>query len=124
MRPSNVHWKIALVLILLIGAGAWWGWQAYPGLFGQGAQLGEQDSQGVTPVDTLEQSFEATRQAIAERDAELERKIIAESTKVHWPAFDAALDAGDLSEAAGILALVRYLQPRSTGFSAKRAAFG
>lgn len=117
MRSSNIYWKIVLVFILLTGAGAWWGWQAYPEWFEQGALVKEQDPQEITSGDDFDQDFELTRLANAERKAEMDRRYNEEVMKQYWPAFDAALDVGDLSEAALILALVRYLHPELPGLA-------
>ena len=54
----------------------------------------------------------------AARQAELERQRIAQAIEAHWAAFEAALKAEDLSEAAGILAQVRALNPEEPELTA------
>ena len=54
----------------------------------------------------------------AARQAELERQRIAQAIEVYWAAFDAALEAEDLSETAGTLAQVRDLNPEEPGLIA------
>ena len=53
----------------------------------------------------------------AARQAELERQRIAQAIEAHWTAFEAALEAKDLSEAAGILSRIQGLDPETTGLS-------
>ena len=53
----------------------------------------------------------------AARQAELERQRIAQAIEAHWAAFEAALEAKDLSEAAGILSRIQGLDPETTGLS-------
>ena len=68
-----------------------------------------------------ERLAEQARQRQAEeaaRQAELERQRIAQAIETHWSAFDSALQAEDLDEAAGILAQVRDLKPDEPGLAA------
>ena len=58
-----------------------------------------------------EKRLEAARQAHAARMADIERQRIAQASEAHWAAFDTALAEENLSEAAGILAEVRDLNP-------------
>ena len=51
----------------------------------------------------------------AARLAELERQRITEAIEANWEAFDIAIQAEDLSEAAAILAQVRELNPEDQG---------
>ena len=53
----------------------------------------------------------------AARKAELERQRIAQAIEAHWTAFDTALEAEDLDEAASILAQVRALNPEEPGLA-------
>ena len=50
------RWLLTLGLFLLAGAGAWWGWQAYPGLFGQSTvdapAVAEQEAPVEVPGET------------------------------------------------------------------------
>ena len=54
----------------------------------------------------------------AARQAELERQRIAQAIEAHWASFEAAIQAKDLSEAAGILAQVRALNPEEPELTA------
>ena len=58
MRWSNV--ALTLVIVVLLGAGTWWGWQTYPRLFGQG----DGDAPAVTeheePVDVSRETPQET----------------------------------------------------------------
>ena len=54
----------------------------------------------------------------AARQAELERQRIAEAIKEHWAAFEAAMQADDLNEAAGILVQIRDLNSEAPGLAA------
>ena len=80
-----------------------------------------------------EQSLTGARQARADRlaeeerqrqveekahQAELERQRIAEAIKEHWVAFDAAIQAEELNEAASILVQIRDLNPEAPGLAA------
>ena len=68
----------------------------------------------------LDRLAEQERQRQAEeaaRQAELERQRIAQAIEAHWAAFEAALEAKDLSEAAGILSRIQGLDPETTGLS-------
>ena len=61
---------------------------------------------------------ERQRQAeAAVRQAELERQRIKQTIQEHWAAFDAALEAEDISEAVGILDQVRELNPEEPGLA-------
>ena len=53
----------------------------------------------------------------AARQVKLERQHIAEAIKEHWVAFEAALEAEDLDEAAGILAEISGLNPEEPGLT-------
>ena len=53
----------------------------------------------------------------AARQAELERQRIAEAIEENWTAFEAAIQAEDLGEAAGILAQVSDLEPEAPGLA-------
>ena len=53
----------------------------------------------------------------AARQAELERQRIAQAIEAHWAAFEAALEAKDLNEAAGILSRIQGLDPETTGLT-------
>ena len=63
-----------------------------------------------------ERRLEAGRQVRAERQrqAELEQQRIAQAIQGHWTAFETAVDAKDLEEAADILAQVRDLNPNAS----------
>ena len=54
----------------------------------------------------------------AARQAALERQRIAEAIEEHWAAFEAAMQAEDLNEAAGILVQIRELKPEEPGLAA------
>ena len=54
----------------------------------------------------------------AARQAELERQRIAEAIEEYWTAFEAAMQAEDLNEAAGILVQIRDLNPEAPGLAA------
>ena len=54
----------------------------------------------------------------AARQAELERQRIANAIQEHWTAFEAAIQAQDLYEAAGILVQIRDLNPEAPGLEA------
>ena len=58
------------------------------------------------------QAEEATRQGA------LERQRIAKAIEEHWTAFEAAFQAEDLNEAAGILLQIRELKPEEPGLEA------
>ena len=62
-------------------------------------------------LPTGEQRLETLR-------TELERQQIAQVIEGHWDSFEAAMQAGDLDEAAGILAQVRDLNPEEPGLAA------
>ena len=53
----------------------------------------------------------------AARQAEVERQRIAQAIEAHWAAFEAAIQAEDLNEAAGILSRIQGLDPETTGLS-------
>ena len=53
-----------------------------------------------------------------ERQKELERQRIANAIEEHWAAFEAAIQAEDLNEAAGILVQIRDLKPEEPGLEA------
>ena len=64
---------------------------------------------------------EEERQRQAEEEArqkELERQRISKAIEEHWTAFEAAIQAGDLYEAAGILVQIRDLKPDEPGLAA------
>ena len=69
-------------------------------------------SDRLAEIDRQRQTEEAARQA------ELEQQRIAQAIEAHWAAFDAALEAEYLDEAAGILAQVSDLNPEEPGFAA------
>ena len=52
-----------------------------------------------------------------ERLEELEKQLIEQVIKEHWAAFEAALEAEDLDEAADILSQVRDLNPEAPGLA-------
>ena len=54
----------------------------------------------------------------AARQAALERQRIAQAIEEHWTAFEAAMQAKDLNEAAGILVQIRELKPEEPGLAA------
>ena len=54
----------------------------------------------------------------AARQAALERQRIAQAIEEHWTAFEAAMQAEDLNEAAGILLQIRELKPEEPGLAA------
>ena len=54
----------------------------------------------------------------AARQAELEQQRIANAIEEHWTAFEAAMQAEDLYEAAGILVQIRDLNPEVPGLAA------
>ena len=54
----------------------------------------------------------------AARQAALERQRIAQAIEEHWTAFEAAFQAEDLNEAAGILLQIRELKPEEPGLEA------
>ena len=71
-----------------------------------------------TRADRLAEE-EHQRQADEEaRQAELERHRIAKAIDEHWAAFEAAIQAQDLYEAAGILVQIRDLNPEEPGLAA------
>ena len=55
-QKTATRWLLATGVLLLIGVGAWWGWQQYPELFGQGARetpaVTEQATPAATPQET------------------------------------------------------------------------
>ena len=53
----------------------------------------------------------------AERKAELEHQRIAKAIDEHWAAFESAMQAEDLYEAAGILVQIRDLNPEAPGLA-------
>ena len=53
----------------------------------------------------------------AARQAELERQRIAQAIEAHWASFEAAIQAEDLSEAAGSLSRIEGLAPETTGLT-------
>ena len=68
-----------------------------------------------------ERLAEQERQRQAEeaaRQAELERQRIAEAIEENWTAFEAAIQAEDLGEAAGILVQIRDLNSEEPGLAA------
>ena len=84
-------------------------------------------------LEAGEQRLEVAKQARAERFAEqerqrqaeeaarlakLERQRIAQVVEAHWAAFEAAIQAENLNEAAGILAQIRDLNPEEPGLEA------
>ena len=84
-------------------------------------------------LEAGEQRLEAAKQARADRlaeierqrqaeeaarQAELEQQRVAQAIKAHWTAFESALEAEDLDEAADILVQVRALHPEEPGLAA------
>ena len=68
-----------------------------------------------------ERLAEQARQRQAEeaaRQAELERQRTAQAIRTRWEAFEAALQAGDVGEAAAVLVQVRELNPEEPGLAA------
>ena len=68
-----------------------------------------------------ERLAEQARQRQAEeaaRQAELERQWTAQAIRTRWEAFEAALQAGDVGEAAAVLVQVRELNPEEPGLAA------
>ena len=61
-QKTATRWLLATGVLLLIGAGAWWGWQEYPELFGQGPAdipaVAEQETLAETPQETETQQTE------------------------------------------------------------------
>ena len=53
-----------------------------------------------------------------QRLTELERQLIEQAIEEHWVAFEEALEAEDLDEAAGILVQIRALNPEAPGLAA------
>ena len=55
IQKTTTKWLLAAGILLLIGAGGWWGWQQYPQLFGQGSadalELAEPETQKDTPAE-------------------------------------------------------------------------
>ena len=61
-QKAATRWLLATGVLLLIGAGAWWAWQAYPELFGQRSAdtpaVTEQETPAATPQETETQQTE------------------------------------------------------------------
>ena len=69
----------------------------------------------------LQDARQARENRLAEqerqRKAELERQRIVQAVETHWQAFEAALGEANLSEAAGILVLIRDLDAEASGLT-------
>ena len=69
-QKTATRWLLATGVLLLIGAGAWWGWQEYPELFRQGSAdtpaVTEQETPAATPQETETQR---TGEAVARLEA-------------------------------------------------------
>ena len=120
---TGIHWSsvaLTIVIVALLGVGAWWGWQEYPGLFGNDdvdvAGVTEQevsaDVPGETPqeaetgeigeaVASAEQTPPPVNEAI-EQPAPKEPALFAEETEVArlLAAAEANLAAGRLTSPA------------------------
>ena len=67
---ASSKWLFATGILLLIGAGVWWGWQTYPQLFGQGTGETLAVTEQETPKDMngesqQEAEKEQTQEAVA-----------------------------------------------------------
>ena len=71
-----------------------------------------------TRTDRLAEEERQRQAEEASRQAELERQRIAQGIEEHWAAFEAAMQADDLNEAAGILVQIRDLNPEAHGLAA------
>ena len=71
-----------------------------------------------TRADRLAEEEHQRQAEEAARQARLERQRIAEAIEEHWTAFEAAMQAQDLYEAAGILVQIRDLKPEEPGLAA------
>ena len=71
-----------------------------------------------TRVDRLAEEERQRQAEEAARQAELEQQRIAKAIEEHWTAFEAAMQAQDLNEAAGILVQIRDLKPEEPGLAA------
>ena len=130
---TGMSWSsiaLTLVIVALVGAGGWWGWQTYPELFGQGggdtSKMAEQgvpaDMPGETPQETetretgkalasTEQTPPPVNQAI-EQSTSKEPALSAEEAEVVrlLAAAEADLKARRLTSPVGNNAWEKYQQ--------------
>ena len=118
---SGIHWSsvaLTVVIVALLGVGAWWGWQTYPALFGQGtgdtSKVAEQDVPADVPSETPQEAMtEETpppdREAI-EQPASKEPVLSAEEAEVArlLAAAEADLKARRLTSPVGNNAWEKY----------------
>ena len=69
-QTASSRWLLATSILLLIGAGAWWGWQEYPELFGQSTgetpAVAEPETIKDTPAETPQETeTQQTEEAVA-----------------------------------------------------------
>ena len=69
-------------------------------------------------ADRIAQQERQRQAEEAARQAELERQRIANAIEEHWAAFETAIQAEDLNEAAGILVQIHDLKPEEPGLAA------
>ena len=69
-QKTATRWLLATGVLLLIGAGVWWGWQQYPELFGQGSADTPAVTEQATPAETpKETETQQTEEAVAGLEA-------------------------------------------------------
>lgn len=125
-QKTVTRWLLATGVLLLIGAGAWWGWQAYPELFGQSAgetpAVTGQATPAATPKETATQQTEEAVARLevlpppdnveAEQPATKEPELSPEDTEIArlLTAAEADVKARRLTSPAGNNAWDRYQQ--------------
>ena len=95
-RWSSVALTLVIVVGALLGAGAWWGWQAYPEWFGQGPGGSPPVVKQEAPVEIETVTPDATETGELERKRQeaLERELVGEMVSIPAGTFR----MGDLSD--------------------------
>ena len=99
-QKTATRWLPATGVLLLIGAGAWWGWQAYPELFGQGSADAPAVTEHETPAATPK---ETETPQTDEAEARLEALPPPDKTVTEQPATEAPVLSPEAAEVTRLL---------------------